>query len=433
MTEVYSHINQINDCINSENGTQLAQIISMSELLKSILYSHPNYPSRAPTLSQQNQARCQALKKLDFQVRKITDIDNFVYSKFHTGNNQLNQSYSELVSNRLQCISTLLDQNYTDSFKLYSEAVSSFLKIFELWSSPVLWKLCYDLRLLAWICNLYSQQQQQQQESSKKLDYFEEASRLLSKCFQSSISDRTANITESKRNSTMGVINQMFQIYFQINNLKLCKNLIKTIESQGFPPLESYPLPQLITYRFFNGRLSSFDGNYKKAQLDLLFAFNKCPNNYIKNKRLILLYLIPMQLAQCKFPKKQLLVKYNLPQFQGIVESIKSGNIKQFNQCMATYQNFFIAKGIYLILEKLKIIVYRNLFKKVHLITTGIRIPIGHFVAALRWMENDSVDIDEAECLLANLIYNGYLKGYISHKVGLVVSPTNPFPKLPLA
>lgn len=139
-----------------------------------------------------------------------------------------------------------------------------------------------------------------------------------------------------------------------------------------------------------------------------------------------------MQLEQCKFPKKSLLEKFKLTQFIDIVQSIKSGNIKQFNECLSTHQNFFISKGIYLILEKLKIIVYRNLFKKVHLITTGQRIPIGNFVSALKWMENDAIDIDETECILSNLIYNGYLKGYISHKVALVVSPTNPFPKLPL-
>ena len=41
------------------------------------------------------------------------------------------------------------------------------------------------------------------------------------------------------------------------------------------------------------------------------------------------------------------------------------------------------------------------------------------------------MDTDEIECVLANLIYKGYIKGYISHQHGkLVVSKGNPFPSL---
>jgi hypothetical protein len=39
------------------------------------------------------------------------------------------------------------------------------------------------------------------------------------------------------------------------------------------------------------------------------------------------------------------------------------------------------------------------------------------------------IDTDELECILANLIYSGYIRGYISHQHKLlVVSPSNAFP-----
>ena len=42
-----------------------------------------------------------------------------------------------------------------------------------------------------------------------------------------------------------------------------------------------------------------------------------------------------------------------------------------------------------------------------------------------------SMDKDEVECVLANLIYKGYIKGYLSHQhAKLVVSKGNPFPPL---
>ena len=39
------------------------------------------------------------------------------------------------------------------------------------------------------------------------------------------------------------------------------------------------------------------------------------------------------------------------------------------------------------------------------------------------------VDMDEVECILANLIYSGKVKGYISHQKSiLVLSKQDPFP-----
>ncbi len=42
------------------------------------------------------------------------------------------------------------------------------------------------------------------------------------------------------------------------------------------------------------------------------------------------------------------------------------GNLRLFNENMKYYQDFYIQKGIFLILEKLTVLVYRNLFKKVY-------------------------------------------------------------------
>jgi hypothetical protein len=47
----------------------------------------------------------------------------------------------------------------------------------------------------------------------------------------------------------------------------------------------------------------------------------------------------------------------------------------------------------------------------------------------MQWMDED-VDLDEVECILSNLIYQGKIKGYISHeKRTLIISKADPFPK----
>jgi hypothetical protein len=38
------------------------------------------------------------------------------------------------------------------------------------------------------------------------------------------------------------------------------------------------------------------------------------------------------------------------------------------------------------------------------------------------------MDLDELECILANLIYEKKIKGHIAHNSHLIVSKENPFP-----
>jgi len=64
-------------------------------------------------------------------------------------------------------------------------------------------------------------------------------------------------------------------------------------------------------------------------------------------------------------PKRPLLEKYDLMQVSDVVESVKQGNVMQLNKAIQLHEVFFIKCGIYLLLERLKIITYRNLFKRV--------------------------------------------------------------------
>jgi hypothetical protein len=51
-----------------------------------------------------------------------------------------------------------------------------------------------------------------------------------------------------------------------------------------------------------------------------------------------------------------------------------------------------------------------------------------HAALSISGME---VPLEEAECLLANQIYKGFMKGYISHEKQMVVlSNVNAFPRL---
>ena len=62
------------------------------------------------------------------------------------------------------------------------------------------------------------------------------------------------------------------------------------------------------------------------------------------------------------------------------------------------------------------------------------QIPIDAFFIALKMMKIEDIDQDETQCIIANLIFEGKIKGYISHQhQKLVVSKKDAFPPLAMA
>lgn len=81
-----------------------------------------------------------------------------------------------------------------------------------------------------------------------------------------------------------------------------------------------------------------------------------------------------------------------------------------------------------MLLEKCKTVCYRNLFKRIHYILEKHQILLEDVASAFKWL-GMPIDLDEVECILANLIYRGYIRGYLSHsKRVLVLSKRDPFP-----
>jgi hypothetical protein len=62
-------------------------------------------------------------------------------------------------------------------------------------------------------------------------------------------------------------------------------------------------------------------------------------------------------------PNVTSLRKYQLDLFVQLCESIRYGNLRLFSQTLEAHEKTFLAKFIYLPVERLHYIVYRRLFK----------------------------------------------------------------------
>lgn len=335
----------------------------------------------------------------------------------------------DIVICHLKCLYLLTCKQYFDAYQQQSNLVQSLMKIIqtqkeENWCLPVMYAVCLDLRLLA-----QKVEKERHSTSDHPGEILEKAAECLMVCFRVCCADNRSSEEDTKRLGMLNLVNQLFKVYFRINKLHLCKPLIRAIESLAFK--ESFSLSQQITYKYFVGRKAMFDSDYKSADEYLTFAFENCHRSSKKNKRLILIYLVPVKILLGYIPSKQILEKYDLLQFWELVQAVCQGNLLLLDQVIEKYEVFFIKSGIYLIVEKLKIIAYRNLFRKVYLILNTHQVPIEALQTALHLMGQTDVDIDETQCIVANLIYEGKIKGYISQQHRkVVVSKQNPFPSL---
>ncbi|KAG5684489.1 hypothetical protein PVAND_013720 [Polypedilum vanderplanki] len=318
--------------------------------------------------------------------------------------------------------------NYGDAYKCQMACVQAVVKLLEAikeenWCLPIMYVTCLDLRLLALKC-------ENTQQVAKRGHFMEKAAECLMLCFRVCTADNRTDERDTKRLGMLHLVNQMFKVYFRINKLHLCKPLILAIDRLPFK--ESFPLAQQITYKYFVGRKAMYDSDYKLSDEYLSFAFNHCLTKFWKNKRLILIYLVPVKMLLGHMPRKETMEKFKVPQFYELANALKQGNIRQFDDVMQKYEAFFIDTGIYIIVEKLKIIAYRNLFKKVYLILQTHQIDLQHFFTALQFVGEEDITMDETHCIVANLIAERKIKGYISYQHNkLVVSKKeNPFPNL---
>ncbi|TKR80180.1 hypothetical protein L596_014296 [Steinernema carpocapsae] len=294
------------------------------------------------------------------------------------------------------------------------------------WFLPILYVLFNDMRLLAQATD----QSGGSQEDEDAPPYFEQCSNYIMECYRTCVSESRNQTRSSKKVAILNMTNQLFRIYFRINKLNLLKPLIRAIENSG-PIYDFFSMADKVTYKYFLGRKAMFDLDLNLAEQSLNFAFRNCPDEMEKNKRLILLYLVPTKMFLGHMPKMELLEKYDLHAFADVVVSVKNGDLRGLADALENHRSFFISCGIFLMLERLKVITYRTLFKRIATILNSSKIPISAFLCAVHYLGETDMDEAEAACIIANLIAQKKVKGYISHQHKVVViSKQDPFPAL---
>lgn len=332
---------------------------------------------------------------------------------------RLTEQQRTLFQAHIRCILALCREQTNDSINYALETLTAFVSIFKesetSWLCKPLGQLVVELRRLAMLAD--RELVALGKSPTKKNEVYSELRKIYADVRQKPECILAFNV-------------QMLRICFQDNNLKLVRFTQNSQEASKVP-LSSYPVGQQVTYKFLCGRYDLAEFKIKDANEKLTFAYKHC-KRHAKNQRQILLYLIPIRLILGYIPEYATLATFQLLEFRDICRAVEQGNFKLFNQALEEKRDFFLKHGLYYCLAtQLQTLMFRNLLKKTYLIkrppdgeqqTLDVRIV----QSACKFAGLD-IELDEVECLVANLIFKKKCKAYIAHEQKKIVFGKAPF------
>ena len=432
--ELYFLCNSI-DAIRKEHGKNLAEILCITKKNNINFSNLINYFHS--TLNDNK------IKKISDKIKNLENNSEDIYE--YCLNILKNKFLGIFFKNYFLGILHKFLKNYKLSLNFLKIAYDSILECYKeyyVWLFPVIKKFSNDLRLYAIEYDIILK--------SNDNSFLRDIEVTIKKSLTLCLKDRL-NIHEpmSRKKALFSIANVLLKIYFKMNSPRLCQTLTSQIEGRSGgnimkkENLFAYPISDVVTYKYYVGRLKILEDNFDDARDCLIEALKYTPLNEVKNRQRILIMLIPIQINFGILPKKIILKKYQLYEYIKLSHCIKNGNIHEFDKIISLNQFTFIRLGVYMVFEQIRVLCYRNLFKKVYFlrndflnnnnnnnnISSNHLLPLSLFNNILIDIGEDT-DMDEIECILSNLIFHRKLKGYISHERRMLVTAknANPFP-----
>ncbi|KAF8915400.1 hypothetical protein CPB85DRAFT_428049 [Mucidula mucida] len=389
---------QLNDTINAENGENLAYLL------------RPTSPHGKDLVKQ-------------FKNATKSTFSNYLGS--------IQSPWDEIAVQYVLVCLHVARRRPMEAFKEHTTLVGLFYRFFTEnrgWTLLALFSILRDLRDLAFDSDIYAK------ESDLKSDSMEDAARTITKAFGLCMTDRISPFDQSRKWGVYYVVGLVLKCYFRIKRISLSKSILRALDANNdIPPLQQYPRSHQVTYRYYIGMLKFLSEDYAKSEEELTLAFYQCHIEAHANQERILTYLIPLRMLKGHLPSDELMTRFpdleNL--YRSFIKAIRTGDIASYDHALDLHEKKLLDLNLYITLEKARESCLRSLFRRVWVVADKqSRLPISMFHSALKTCKLD-VDAEEAECLLANLIYKGYIRGYISHAMQMVVlANMNAFPRV---
>lgn len=254
-----------------------------------------------------------------------------------------------------------------------------------------------------------------------------------------------ARAEEGPKCAYLLITNTLLRVLVRMNATDRCANVVTQTETAVGKNLQMFPPGQRATYMYFRGMISLFREQYADAEASLESALSTCPSRSHPNTRKILALLLPLKMLNGVRVSESFARRVGFPEYAELAMAISAGEVPRYQRCLAAHEVLFISRGVFLVIEKLRNTLFQNLCRKVYLakLDGEEKIPKlrhSYILAALRLQQKqenngvigddfENMTIDELECIIASLIYEKKIKGYIAHGVCTILDKNDPFPR----
>ncbi|KAJ2558386.1 COP9 signalosome (CSN) subunit [Coemansia sp. RSA 1933] len=343
------------------------------------------------------------------------------------------QLWDEMTIQHFQAAVAYRQGDFAAAYKHKLEMYQSFLREFpnmSRWGVFALFAISNDLSDIAHMAD----KQHPPPLADPHARKIEEATRTINQGFSLCMTDREPLLSKSRKWGTYHMANILFKLYLRLKAYNLCNSMIRAIKTSELPALDRFPMGDQVTFRFHRGMLAFRGEKYSLAKDDMLFALEHCHRDAFRNKTRILVHLAPIMMMEGLMPHSRLFRRYPPIKtlYSDLAKAAKSGNLGLFDTLLREKEQQLAAIGTYAATEQVRKVAVRQLLYKVYLIANkSSRISFEQFRVGFAAAGIPIADLAEVECILADMIFGGYVKGYLAHDHGLaVLSKQVPFPAI---
>ncbi|TYJ56376.1 hypothetical protein B9479_002924 [Cryptococcus floricola] len=184
---------------------------------------------------------------------------------------------------------------------------------------------------------------------------------------------------------------------------------------------------------YWRGKLGVVLLDMRGAVFWLNKAWRMCPDDDMswKQKRSILIRLIPVNLLLGLLPSTETLQEYDLPHFYSLIQAFKTGNVPVWRRILEEQREWFRRRSIWLILyERGEMLVWRNLYRSAltayydldpqarqnsRCPTWVFTVAAGQVFEGTGEVEDGTITIEDTIVILASLIDQSLVLGNLSY------------------
>lgn len=300
MTEMHNYLSMVNTYIARRDGSSLATLLAV------------------PVGKQQFTA---VMKRI---VQRALDLNPIAYCNSNIHDDNLGLAVGSRVSVLVAMESNDWAVAYQHQLNAYNAVLEYFKGENSNWIIGCLTRVMNDLRVLALQADIVLKQRDN--------EFLKDAQMKLTNSFTIVAKDRKPiSSPDTKKLAIFAVTNVLFKIYFKLNTLQLCGKLINVVERPGFiDSLTHFPVSDVVTYKYYIGRLKMFEDRYEEARECLLFALKHCPKSCHSNRQRILVSLIPVQMCLGVMPSDAVRTKYGMTALRTLGVAVQRGDLRSY-------------------------------------------------------------------------------------------------------